>query len=380
MIAPLRVMLSGGGTGGHVYPALTVVAAAQAAGRAAEFEYVGSSTGLESGIVAKTKLPFESIDAGAFRGRSPIAALKSVVHNVRGGVQAIRLLRRFRTDVVLATGGYVCVPVVLAARIVGVPSVVYLPDLRPGWAVRFLARFATVVAVSFDEVAPHVTARRVAVTGYPVRAELGSWDPTRAREFLGIPDGSPIVLVLGGSRGARSINEAMLAGATAVASRAYVIHATGPLHIDAMRERLAHLPDHVRERYRLYPYLESEMAPALAAASIVIARAGASVLGELPRVGAPSILVPGTFAGGHQSLNADFLAGRGAAVVVHDDDLPRGELVRCLLGLLDDSERLGSMAESSRRLSHPDAALALFDLVDEVGRHRVANAQLRRTT
>jgi UDP-N-acetylglucosamine--N-acetylmuramyl-(pentapeptide) pyrophosphoryl-undecaprenol N-acetylglucosamine transferase len=363
----LRVLLSGGGTGGHVYPALAVVSAAARTGRNADFRFVGTSNGLERGIVARTSLPYEAIDAGALRGRSPIAAIASVGHNMLGTSQALALIRRYRPDVILATGGFVCVPVVLAAKLLGVPVAVYLPDLRPGWAVRFLARFATVVAVSFDEVVDHVAARRVVVTGYPVRAELGSWDAPRARECLGVPAGPPIVLVLGGSRGARSINEAMLSGAADITSRAYVIHATGPLHVDSMRERIGRMPTSVRERYRLLPYLEAELAPALAAASVVIARAGASVLGELPSVGAPSILVPGTFAGGHQALNAKFLADRGAAVVVQDGDLPGGELVLRLAELLDNPDRLCVMSASSRRLAHPNAAGVLFDLIEEIG-------------
>jgi UDP-N-acetylglucosamine--N-acetylmuramyl-(pentapeptide) pyrophosphoryl-undecaprenol N-acetylglucosamine transferase len=376
----LRVLLSGGGTGGHVYPALTVVAAAQAAGRDLDFRYVGTSNGLERAIVGATPLVFDSIDAGAFRGRSPIAALSSLGHNLRGAVQAFRLIRHYRPDVILATGGFVCVPVVLAARALGVPTVVYLPDLRPGWAIRFLARFATAVAVSFEDVVPYVSASRVVVTGYPVRAELGSWSLTVARESLRIPADEPIVLVLGGSRGARSINDAMVAGATEVTSRAHVIHATGPTNFDSVSEKIGQLPAVVRERYRLYPYLNSELAPALAAASVVVARAGASVLGELPRVGAPGVLIPGTFAGGHQGINAAFLADRGAAIVVADDDLPRGGLLRVLLDLLDHPDRLRTMSERSRLLAYPRAALDLCDLVEEYGRQHAARAQPRRST
>src|SRR5579859_2748013 len=373
----LRILLSGGGTGGHVYPALAVAATAAASARDVDFRFVGSAHGLERDIVARTSVPYDAIDAGAFRGRSPLAALVSIWRNLRGAGQSLSLLRRYQPDAILVTGGFVCVPVALAARMLGVPVAVYLPDLRPGWAVRFVARFATVVAVSFDDVVDHVTARRVVVTGYPVRPEFGSWDRAKGRASLGIPDVLPLVLVLGGSRGARNINEAMVGGASEVTARAYVIHATGALHIDAMRDQIGQLPSTVQERYRLFPYLETEIAPALAAASIVIARAGASVLGELPRVGAPAILVPGTFAGGHQALNAKFMADRGAAVVVQDRDLPGGELIRLLGELLDYAPRLNAMSLNSRSMGRPDAAAALFDLVEQIARRPLAIAGSR---
>jgi UDP-N-acetylglucosamine--N-acetylmuramyl-(pentapeptide) pyrophosphoryl-undecaprenol N-acetylglucosamine transferase len=375
----LKVLLSGGGTGGHVYPALTVVAAAQSDGRDLEFRYVGTETGLERGIVEQTSLAYEVIDAGAFRGRSPVAALVSIGHNLRGAAQAFGVIRRYHADAVLATGGYVCVPMVLAARALGVPTVVYLPDLRPGWAIRFLARFATVVAVSFDEVVSHVPARRVVVTGYPVRAEIGSWQSAQARTSLGIAGDDPIVLVLGGSRGARSINEAMIAGATEITRHAFVIHATGPTNFDSVSARISQLPDAVRSKYRIYPYLESELAPALAAASLVVARAGASVLGELPRAGVPGVLIPGTFAGGHQALNAAFLTDRGAAVTVKDGELPNGALARCLGELLTDPARLQSMAKQSRRLAQPRAAHAILDLIEAAARGDFTHAPVRRS-
>ena len=380
MTGPLRVLLSGGGTGGHVYPALTVVAAAKSAGRNLEFRYVGTRAGLERGIVAKTTLEFESIDAGAFRGRSPRAVLGSLGHNLRGAVQAFRILRRYRPDVILATGGFVCVPVVMMARLLGVPSVVYLPDLRPGWAVRFLARFATVVAVSFPEVVPYVPARRVVVTGYPVRAEIGSCDHLEARERLRILPDLPVVLVLGGSRGARSINEAMVAGAAAITSRAFVIHATGPTNFAATKASIERLPAEIGERYRLDPYLESDLAPALAVASLVVARAGASVLGELPAAGVPGVLIPGTFAGGHQALNAEFLADRGAAMIVADADLTNGALTRAIVDLLDRPEQLRLMAERTLGLAHPGAARSLCDLIEELACARRAKADPRRSS
>jgi len=374
----LRVILTGGGTGGHVYPAL----AAATAGRqnaplgGPDFLYVGSPDGLEKSIVNGAGMPFEAVDAGAIRGRSPLVALRNTVRIVQGVRQARGLIRRYRPHAVLATGGFVCVPVVLAARLSGVPAIVYLPDLRPGWAVRFLSRLATAVAVSFDDVVPHVHARRVVVTGYPVRPEVLQWSPPTAQNALNLSNDLPVVVVLGGSRGAQTINEAVLAGLPALLEHAQVIHASGVNHFAVLERRRQTLPEVLQQRYHLHPYLDRELAPALAAATVVVARSGASVLGELPAVGSPGVLVPYPYAGAHQYLNANFLAERGAAIVVDDADARRGALVSAVVNLLADPDRLATMAASARQLSRPDAARRLIDLVrDSAGGSTISAAE-----
>ena len=365
MSGPLRVLLTGGGTGGHVYPALAVAASAAETGTA-EFRYVGTAGGMEADIVRAAGLPFTAVQAGAVRGRTPIGAAIGLARTVRGIAEARAVIRRFRPDVVLATGGFVCVPVVLAARLSAVPSVVYLPDLRPGWAVRLLARVAAAVAVSFEEVRPFVPGRRVVVTGYPVRPELLRWTRPRARRSLGFPEDEPVLLVMGGSRGARTINEAVTRGLERLLTAAWVIHATGTRDYPLVAAGLERLPDGLRTRYRVYPYLDSELAPCLAAASLVAARAGASTLGELPAVGAPGLLVPYPHAGAHQWLNARFLAERGAARIVEDAAARHGALVEMALALLGNRAELAAMAEAARRLARPDAAARLFQLAAEV--------------
>ncbi len=370
MSVPLRVLLTGGGSGGHVYPALSVVDTVGIIEVGAQFRYVGTERGLERGIVSATSVPFDSILAGAFRGRSPVALVSSLGRNARGLVQAGRIVRSFRPHVVLATGGFVCVPVVLAARMLSVPSVIYLPDLRPGWAVRFLARIATAVAISFDEVRPFVPARRVEVTGYPVRPGFADWSRETARQNLGLLDDLPVVLVLGGSQGAQSINDAVVGDAARLLEKATVLHATGPTHYDAIASRLASLPSHMRERYRLYPYLGSELTTAMVASSVIVSRAGASTLGEIPAAGSVGVLVPYPHAGAHQNLNADFLARHGAALVVEDQDARTGGLVPIVLDLLANTDRRAGMAEASRRLARPHAAQRIFELLADVAGKR----------
>lgn len=360
---PLHIVLSGGGTGGHVYPLLAV---AEAADPGTAFQYVGAPGGLEGTIVGKTRLPFATVDAGAVRGRSPLPAGRSLLRMVRGVAQARALLDRFGAGAVLATGGFVSVPIVVAARLNRVPSVVYLPDLRPGWAVKLLARIATAVAVSFDEVVPWLPSPRVVVTGYPVRPDLLRWNRSDARRALGLPEDAAVVLALGGSRGARSINQALAGDLPRLLERAYLVHASGTINFEETRAARDALSEERRERYRLYPYLDAELAPAMNAADVVVVRSGASTLGELPDTGLPGVLIPYPHAGAHQRLNAAFLAERGAAVVLDDAAARAGRLIPTLLQLLDAPERLELMRAKLRALARPNAARRLFELVSDV--------------
>lgn len=378
MTDTLRLILTGGGTGGHVYPALAVTEAAAGGtgARPTEFRFIGSPDGMERGIIERAGLPYAAVEAGAIRGRSPLAAGRGILRMVRGVGQARAIFSSYRPHAVLATGGFVCVPVVVAARLAGIPAIIYLPDLRPGWAVRFLARIASSVAVSFDEVAPHVSARRVVSTGYPVRPELLRWNAATARAALGLPTAEPILLVLGGSRGAQSINEAILADLPRLLERAVLIHACGAAHYAVLDRRRRVLSEDLQARYHLFPYLDQELAPAMAAATIVVARAGASVLGELPAVGAPGVLVPYPHAGAHQSLNARFLQDHGAAIVVADAEARQGALARAILGLLDDPERLQQLSANVRALARPDAAAQLLKLLSETAERRLSGGEV----
>jgi len=171
----------------------------------------------------------------------------------------------------------------------------------------------------------------------------------------------------------------MFAAAAEITRRATVVHATGQQHFVSLQDRLRELPPEVQARYHLYSYLEDELAPALAAASVVVARAGASVLGELPRVGVPGLLIPGPFAGTHQALNAGYLADRGAAIVVRDEALPEGTLSRTLIDLLDHPERLAAMSACARRLARPDAAYLLLSLVEQIAGVPRSGAPRRRS-
>jgi UDP-N-acetylglucosamine--N-acetylmuramyl-(pentapeptide) pyrophosphoryl-undecaprenol N-acetylglucosamine transferase len=274
---------------------------------------------------------------------------------MRGARQAAEVIREFKPDVALVTGGYVAAPVALAtwrAR-PRVPMLIFLPDLTPGLAIRLTSRIATRVAVSFPEVSSFFPGKAV-VTGYPVRSELDTADRASARSAFGLQDELPALLVFGGSRGSASINRALLAALPRLLPHCQILHISGQADWSWVAEHssLSQVPN--RERYHLFPYLNEEMVQALAAADLVVARAGASVLGEFPALRLPSILVPYPHAGKHQEANANYLAERGAALILLDVDLPL-QLASMILELLEAPDRLAAMSQGAAKLARPDA-------------------------
>ncbi|MGB9722863.1 MAG: undecaprenyldiphospho-muramoylpentapeptide beta-N-acetylglucosaminyltransferase [Chloroflexia bacterium] len=364
----MRVLISGGGTGGHVYPALAVIAALPGP---SQVLYTGSESGMEKHLLRETEaqVSFATVPAAALRGRAPWTLLRNLVILARGTRLALRLVKDFAPEVVLVTGGYVSIPVGLAAWRKRVPLLVYLPDVVPGLAVRFLARLATQVATSTPDAARYLPRDKVVVTGYPVRPALFQTDRRSARAHFGFSEEERVVLIYGGSRGARAINLAVAQGLPEFLRRASLIHICGQAGDEAvLRERAAGLPEDLRSRYRLYPYLHQEMPAALAAADLAICRAGASILGELPAVGLPAILVPYPYV--HQEENAAFLVRHGAAVRVPNarlrDRSGRPEptpLLQALDEVLETPSRLARMAQASRRLARPEAARALVEVL-----------------
>lgn len=356
----MRVMVTGGGTAGHVYPALSVVAAlvgdARWQTRLEDVLWVGSEQGMEGALVRREEVQFESVATAALRGRSPIVLARGLAAMRRGAREARALVAEWRPDVVLATGGYVSAPLVLGAR-GRCPVLIYLPDMQPGLAIRVLSRYADRVAVSFDAVARYFPAGKVLVSGYPVRQELHTADKRVARRALGLPEGADerVVLVLGGSRGARSINTAVSAALPELLALARVLHISGYEDYANVCEAAQTLTEAQAARYRLYPYAHEEMTDLLAAADLVVARSGAATLGEFPAVGLPAVLAPYPYAGQHQEYNARFLVERGAARMVLDRDL-QSALLSTVRALLGDAAQLEAMGAAARAVAVPDAA------------------------
>jgi UDP-N-acetylglucosamine--N-acetylmuramyl-(pentapeptide) pyrophosphoryl-undecaprenol N-acetylglucosamine transferase len=349
-----------------VYPALAVL---QAIKDSAEVLWIGGEGGMETRLVERNGIPFRAIPAAGVHG----VGLRTLPRNLwqlgRGVLASRRILREFKPDVLFLTGGYVAVPMALAGR--KVPTLLYVPDIEPGLALNTLARFADKIAITAEASLRYFEhPERITLTGYPTRADLVKWTRREARRTLNLTEEFPVVLAFGGSKGARSINNAVLAILPVLLERAQVIHITGELDWQNVEVKTKNLTKTQTARYHAFPYLHEEMGAALAAADLVLSRAGASTLGEYPLFSLPAILVPYPHAWRYQKVNADYLVQRGAAVMLEDSRL-RDQLLPTVNDLLSDPQKLTAMRGAMQRLSHPQAAA-------EIGRQLLALSRERR--
>jgi UDP-N-acetylglucosamine--N-acetylmuramyl-(pentapeptide) pyrophosphoryl-undecaprenol N-acetylglucosamine transferase len=321
--------------------------------------YVGGEMGIEASLVTRAGVRFAAVPAGGLHGLAPQRAARNLVRLLQGCRATYRLARQERPAALLVTGGHTSVPVALACWALRVPIMVYLPDIEPGLAVRLISRLATRVAVTVPDSQEFFPARKVTVTGYPVRAAFGSVDRATARASLGFTDVEPVVLVLGGSTGARGINRALGAVLEEALDLVQVVHVSGERDWEWVSERKEVLPEALKPRYRIAPYLHTDqLGVAFAAADLAVCRAGASTLGELPYFGLPAVVVPYPHAWRYQRTNADWLTERGAAIRLDEERLA-DELVPMLRNLIMDRGRLRTMRECMRSLAQPDAACRL---------------------
>ncbi|HLX26832.1 MAG TPA: undecaprenyldiphospho-muramoylpentapeptide beta-N-acetylglucosaminyltransferase [Candidatus Cybelea sp.] len=360
----MTVVFTGGGTGGHLYPAIAIADALRARGESVAF--VGTADRLEATIVPKAGYPLHTVAARPMT-RSPLKLLATAFVNAMGTIQSLRVLRRLRADVVIATGGYVCFPVVLAARLLRIvrvfrgPIALLEPNAHPGLTNRLLAPLVDEVWGALGEGDARF-ARKYVATGIPVRASLRSL-PSRddAVARLGLRPQRKTLLAMGGSQGARTINDALaaLVKADALPAGWQLIHVTGEREYDRVAAALGKGETAVR------PYLH-DLSDAYAAADLVLARAGASTLGELAALGKPAILVPYPFAAeDHQAANAARFERAGAAIVVTDRDLVAGKL-RSALAETAAPERLAQLQAAAERLRAGDPVATIIARVDSL--------------
>ncbi len=366
-----RVVITGGGTGGHVYPALAIASAIKALRPAADLLYVGGDR-MEAKVVPEAGLPFRSISVHGIAGGIPAAKRLRALIEIAAWVplfQSLGILRRFRPDVVIGTGGYVSGPVLLAAELMRIPRLALDGNRAPGWTSRLVARFVNVMAVAHPEMAEFFAARvgkgaRVEVTGLPIRADVVSATRVRGARSLGLDPALFTLVVFGGSLGSRRLNEALRGALPRLGESKGVPEGIQVLHV--VGQRYSGEAEDVAEPgvdYGLLPYLGEHYGDALAAADLVVARAGASTVAELTARGLPSVLIPWSAAStGEQWLNAEPLGRAGAAVVIPDRELTADRLAATLIELLGDPDRLAQMADASRKLGRPDAAEAVARL------------------
>jgi UDP-N-acetylglucosamine--N-acetylmuramyl-(pentapeptide) pyrophosphoryl-undecaprenol N-acetylglucosamine transferase len=332
--------------------------------------YLHGPRRIDAEVLAHTGIPHRRLTVGPIRGAAPHRLAANLGRFAWGTIQSLGAIRQFRPHVVLATGGYVSAPAIVAGRLSGVPVVLYLPDASPGLAVRLLAPLTQRIALSFPLTKRYFRGSKAIVTGYPVRQEFLQADKEAARRVFELRADLPVVMVMGGSTGAHSLNRAVSDALEPLLHHAQLIHLCGDVDEQHLRQQRAALSPELRVRYHLFRYLHRGVADAMAACDLIICRAGASAMAELPVLRLPAVLVPGTFAGGHQAHNADFLVEEGGAVKIADQDLSRGVLLPTVLELLADPARLQVMSAEMGRLARPEAADNIASLIHSMSRRR----------
>ncbi|WP_049784900.1 UDP-N-acetylglucosamine--N-acetylmuramyl-(pentapeptide) pyrophosphoryl-undecaprenol N-acetylglucosamine transferase [Anaerolinea thermophila] len=342
-----------------MYPALSILQALK--NEANPVLWVGGEGGMEAELVKKAGLPYTAIPAAGVHGVGLRALPGNILRLARGVLASRRILKEFQPEVLLFTGGYLAVPMALAGR--HIPSLLYVPDIEPGLALKTLSRFASTIALTAEPSRTFFkhSKARVEVTGYPVRQDLLEWNRERGAEKLGLDAQQPILLVTGGSKGARSINRAIVKGLPELLQVTQICHLTGALDWEEVQMAREALSPDLQKRYFAAPYLH-EMGAALACADLVISRAGASTLGEYPLFGLPAILVPYPYAWRYQKVNAMYLVEQGAAVMIENQNLAE-QLVPTVLRLIGSPEKLAAMRKAMRTLHRPQAAERIASLV-----------------
>lgn len=349
----MRLLLAGGGTGGHLFPAVALAECLKQQSPESAVLFVGTEKGLEASLLPELGWVLRTIEMSGWAGLGLLARIKALIRMVKGLRQSRLIIKDFKPDVIVGVGGYASVPVLLAAKWLKVPYLIHEQNAWPGMANRLLARWAQRICLSFEDTGRAFPGRPTVVTGNPVRTAMEQCPQLAARE-------NPVLLVFGGSQGARAINRAV------VGSLQHLGHWRGRLHILHQAGQLDY--DEVVAGYRaagwdeveVRPFIR-EMAEAYARAALVVCRAGATTLAELTACGRPSILIPYPHAaGGHQTENAQALASKGAAVLLEQKDLKPEQLGRLIDDLLHDTERLQSMASAGRQMAHPGAATRLL--------------------
>ncbi len=367
-IHSMRAILAGGGTGGHVIPALAIANELKKS-YATEILFIGTARGIENRLVTAAGYPLQLVRVGALKNVSLMTRAKTAFDLPRAIWDAGRMLNEFAPDVVIGVGGYASGPAMLAAIMKHIPTLAFEPNVVPGFANRIIARFVSAAAVHFEETAKYF--RHARVTGVPVRHAFFEIPPKRG--------GTPTLLVFGGSQGAHAINQAMMRCLRVLEREApgiYIIHQTGERDYNDVLSAYKGLESASGApvlTFEVFKFIE-DMPAAFARADLVVCRSGASTVAEIAAAGKPAIFVPfPRAADDHQRINAEVLARHGAAVAVEESKLEGVWLAETISALLQDSHRLRHMSEAARALAHPNAARDIAEMAAKVtGRNFVA--------
>ena len=381
----MKIAIVGGGTGGHIYPALALAEELQEKDLDSEILFIGSPEGIENELVSKERFTFETIKSRGMPRKLSLRAISAPFVSIAGFFQARRVLRSFSPRILISTGGYVSLPVAFAAKTLGIPVLIHELNTIPGLSNRISGLFAKKITLSFPEAMRYFPKRKVLLTGTPVRKKIINAINEVSKSRLELDLKRKTILILGGSQGARKINEVIIELLPdLLKENCQIIHITGKNdfeHVISSTKNIAQettdtskVAEGKRKKeiikiYKLYrpiPYMYN-IWDALASADLVISRAGGSTLAEILARGLPSILIPFPYSSeGHQDKNARSIEGAGAAIVLKNDELSRDSLLCIIRELLADKERLMTIAGAAKGLSSPEASKTIIDSIYEI--------------
>jgi len=359
----MKVIITGGGTGGHVYPALSIAEELKMKYKDIDILFIGTDYGLESDVVPKAGYAFEAITVKGFRRKLSLDTVKTVFAMFKGFFQAGKIIRKFKPDLIIGTGGYVAGPVMLQGALKNVASAVHEQNAIPGVTVKILSRFVNKVLVSYEDSLKYFKKEEhLVVTGNPVRDAFSKYDKKSCRERLNI--NQPFLLSVGGSGGAKCINDAAINLIKQYNGKHLkLIHITGKRYYDAFMERLKEENIHLESNIEVlnYAYNIPEL---MVAADMMMSRAGALILAEIALVGVPSILIPSpNVAHNHQEYNARVYEKNGAAIMIREADMQDDTVINVLEEHIFNEDHMTKMHDNAKQLAKPLATQQIIETV-----------------
>lgn len=351
----IKVIITGGGTAGHVMPALAVIEALKEYN--CDICYIGSKKGIEAELVPLLEIKFKTILAGKLRRYWSFKNLIDPFKTFIGFWQSLFIILRFKPQVVFSKGGYVSIPSVLAGWILRKPIILHESDIALGLANRFSLKFAKRIAISFPvENYPNIPAQKIVYTGTPLRKVIFQGNSDKGKNLFQLKDTLPILLISGGSQGARNINDKVLEILSQLLKKIQVIHITGSMDLQKFKSYKEELPIELKTNYKVYSFLKDELVDAYACSDLIISRAGANSIFEIAAQEKPAILIP---LSGHQEQNAQFLAKQKAVYVINNNTLTSEKLLKAISHLIDNKEIKEQMVKLASSFVTPEAAQSL---------------------
>lgn len=359
----LRVMIAGGGTAGHINPGLAI-AKEILKRRKAKIVFVGTEKGLEKELIPKEGFELKMINVRGFKRKFSLDTLLFVKDLAKGHIQARNLIKEFKPDIVIGTGGYVCGPVLLNASVMGIPTVIHEQNAYPGITNKILSRFVDAIMISFEESKEYFGVKKTFLTGNPLRPEILNADRNEARKKYKLGE-SKLVVAFGGSRGAEKLNK-IIANfiRDGVPDGIKLLFATGDKNFAKVKELLNDIKID-KNRVEIVPYIHN-MHEVLAAADLLISRAGATTLSEVTALGIPSVLIPSpNVTNNHQEYNARALQKEGAAEVILENELDEIYFKGYITNLIIDNKKLREMSKNSKKLGKRDAVEKIYEVIEK---------------